>query len=70
MPLGRPLVELVLSADEAVKLTTLARQPKSDQRTALRAWIMLDCASGLSNTKVAERTKSRWRRWASGDSAS
>ena len=33
----------------------MARRPKSDQRTALRAGIVLDCASGLSNTAVAQR---------------
>ena len=52
MALGRPLEKLVLSAEETAKLTTLARRPKSDQRTALRAGIVLDCASGLSNTTV------------------
>jgi transposase len=67
MALGRPLAELVLSAEETAKLTTMARRPKSDQRTALRAGIVLDCASGLSNTTVAERyevtlaTVGKWR---------
>lgn len=37
------------------KLATMARRPKSDQRTALRAGLVLDCASRLSNTMVAER---------------
>jgi transposase len=67
MALGRPLAELVLSAEETAKLTTMARRPKSDQRSALRAGIVLDCASGLSNTEVAERyevtlaTVGKWR---------
>ena len=67
MALGRPLAELVLSADEAAKLALMARRPKSDQRTALRAGIVLDCASGMSNTAVAERhevtlaTVGKWR---------
>src|SRR5438552_966668 len=67
MALGRPLAELVLSAEETAKLTMMARRPKSDQRTALRAGIVLDCASGLSNTAVAERyevtlaTVGKWR---------
>jgi transposase len=67
MALGRPLVKLVLSAEETAKLTMMARRPKSDQRTALRAGIVLDCASGLSNTAVAERhevtlaTVGKWR---------
>jgi hypothetical protein len=47
--LGRPPTELVLSEEESVKLTTMARRPKSDQCTALRAGIVLDCASGMSN---------------------
>ena len=55
MAVGRPLVELVLSAEETAKLATLARRPKSDQRTAVRAGLVLDCASGLSNTAAAER---------------
>ncbi|MBI5380834.1 MAG: helix-turn-helix domain-containing protein, partial [Opitutae bacterium] len=64
---GRPLVELVLSAEESAKLTTMARRPKSDQRSALRARIVLDCARGLSNTAVAKRyavtlaTVGKWR---------
>ncbi|MBI5688607.1 MAG: IS630 family transposase [Verrucomicrobia bacterium] len=67
MALGRPLTKLVLSAEETAKLTTMARRPKSDQRTALQAGIVLDCASGLSNTAVAERyevtlaTVGKWR---------
>lgn len=67
MTLGRPLTELVLSAEETAKLTTLVRRPKSDQRTALRAGIVLDCARGLSNTAVAKRhrvtlaTVGKWR---------
>ena len=42
------MVELVLSAEEAAQLTTMARRPKSDQRTALRAGIVLDCAKGMA----------------------
>jgi transposase len=67
MPLGRPLAELVLSMEETAKLTTMARRPKSDQRTALRARIVLDCASGLTNTAVAAKravtlpTVGKWR---------
>lgn len=67
MPLGRPLAELVLSVEETAKLTMMARRPKSDQRTALRAGIVLDCASGLNNTAVAAKravtlpTVGKWR---------
>jgi transposase len=65
--MGRPLEKLVLSADETEKLTMMARRPKSDQRTALRAGIVLDCARGMSNTQVAQRhavnlaTVGKWR---------
>ncbi len=61
------MVELVLSGDETAKLATMAKRPKSDQRTALRARIVLDCASGLSNTAVAAKhevtlaTVGKWR---------
>lgn len=67
MAFGRPLQKLVLSADEAAKLAMMARRPKSHQRTALRTDIVLDCASGMSNTAVAKRhevtlaTVGKWR---------
>lgn len=54
---GRPKQVLILSAEEHAKLALLARRPKSDQRTALRAGIVLDCAAGLSNTQVAAKRK-------------
>lgn len=61
------MAELVLSGDEAAKLAMMAKRPKSDQRTALRARIVLDCASGKSNTAVAAAhavtlpTVGKWR---------
>ena len=33
----------------------MARRLKTDQRTAQRARIVLDCAAGLSNTSVAAK---------------
>ena len=67
MPTGRPMKTLVLSAAEKAKLELMARRPKTDQRTAQRARIVLDCATGLSNTAVAAKrgvtlpTVGKWR---------
>jgi transposase len=68
MKTGRPLKDLVLADDEREKLEQWARRPKSAQRLALRSRIVLACASGLSNTQVAERlnvtmpTVGKWRK--------
>lgn len=76
MRTGRPTKPLMLEAAEKAKLELMARRPKSDQRTAQRARIILDCASGMSNTAVATKravtiqTVGKWRqrflegRWA------
>lgn len=67
MKLGRRLKELVLSDDERTKLEQWARRPKTSQRLALRSRIVLECASGLTNTQVAEKlritmpTVGKWR---------
>jgi len=67
MPTGRPLPPLTLSAEEKAKLALLARRPKTDQRTAQRSRIVLDCAAGLNNTAVAVKhgvtlqTVGKWR---------
>ena len=67
MPTGRPMKPLVLNAGEKAKLALLARRPKTDQRTAQRARIVLECAAGLSNTAVAAKrgvtlqTVGKWR---------
>lgn len=67
MRTGRPKEELVLNSEEQTKLELMRRRPKTDQRTALRANIVLDCASGLSNTTVARKrqvtlaTVGKWR---------
>ena len=51
--MARPKSELTLSADEREKLTTWANRPKSTQRLALRARIVLACAEQPNNTAVA-----------------
>ena len=53
MPIGRPLAPLTLTDDERAKLTAWSRRPKSAQRLALRAKIVLAAADGRSNTAVA-----------------
>jgi len=65
---GRPKALLTLSGDERQKLETWAARPKSTQRLALRARIILACAEGLDNTAVATRlrintvTVGKWRK--------
>ena len=67
MRTGRPTKALILTAEEKAKLQLIARRPKTDQRTALRARIILDCATGLTNTAVAAKrgvwiqTVGKWR---------
>lgn len=67
MRTGRPMKELVLQAKEKAKLELMVRRPKTDQRTAQRSRIVLDCAAGLSNTAVAAKrgvtiqTVGKWR---------
>src|SRR4051795_5431248 len=64
----RPMAELILSDDESQTLKTWASRPKSTQRLATRARIVLACAEGLDNTSVAARlrvgtvTVGTWRR--------
>lgn len=67
MPLGRPLSPLTLLAAERQPLLDWTRRPKTAQALALRARIVLLCATGLSNTEVARRlhvtgaTVCKWR---------
>jgi transposase len=67
MRTGRPKRQLILSEEEEAKLKMMARRPKTDQRTALRASIVLGCAAGLSNAAVAAQrhvtagTVGKWR---------
>jgi transposase len=62
------MAELVLTDDERQTLQTWADRPKSTQRLATRARIVLACAEGLENTQVAARlricaaTVGTWRR--------
>ncbi len=64
----RPKAELVLSDDERQTLSTWASRPKSTQRLATRARIVLACAEGLDNKAVAaklrvcSKTVGTWRR--------
>jgi transposase len=66
--MGRHLAELELSATERSELTSLAARRKTGQALALRARIVLACATGDQNKEVAERlgvdraTVSKWRR--------
>src|SRR4051795_5389453 len=65
---GRPKPVLTLSDDERQKLQTWAARPKSTQRLATRARIVLACAEGLDNKDVAARlrvntvTVGKWRK--------
>src|SRR5882724_2170029 len=73
MPGGRPKTPLTLTDDEQQTLRTWARRPKSAQRLAQRARIVLGCAEGLENKQVAVRlgitpqTVGKWRRRFLGD---
>ena len=51
----RPMAELILSDDERQTLKTWASRPKSTQRLATRAKIVLACAEGADNKAVAAR---------------
>jgi transposase len=55
MRTGRPIKPLLLSEDDRMKLELIARRPKTGQRSALRARIVLGCAAGSSNQAVAKR---------------
>jgi transposase len=65
---GRPKAPLILSDDERQKLQTWASRPKSTQRLATRAKIVLACAEGRDNKDVAARlhvniaTVGKWRK--------
>jgi transposase len=68
MPTGRPIPQFTLSEEERQSLEQWVRRRSSAQALALRARIVLDCASGLTNTAVAERrqvTKQMVGKWRS-----
>jgi transposase len=65
--MGRPTKPIVLTEDERGKLQEWARRPKTAQRLALRARIVLGCAEGLESRQVArqlgitDQTVCKWR---------
>jgi transposase len=65
--MGRPTQPIELSDDERAKLQQWARRPKTSQRLALRARIVLGCADGMENRQVArqlcisDQTVGKWR---------
>src|SRR5690554_881434 len=67
MRTGRPKEPLDLTGGEQAKLQMLANRPKTDQRTAMRARIVLECARGVDNAEAARRlrinpaTVGKWR---------
>jgi hypothetical protein len=64
---GRPKVTLTLNDVERQKLEAWSRRPKTSQRLALRARIILACDQGLDNQDVAAQlrvnvvTVGKWR---------
>jgi transposase len=64
---GRPKAELVLSDEERVVLERLTKRRNSAQAMALRARIILACATGATNLAVADQlgvnpaTVGKWR---------
>src|SRR5262244_688950 len=68
MRTGRPVAKIELSAEAAGILEGYTHRRKTAQALALRARIVLGCASGLSNKAVAARervtvqTVGKWRR--------
>jgi transposase len=68
MRTGRPKKALKLKSEDQEKLELIARRPKTSQRSANRARIVLACARGLNNLEVAGELKlsvsmvGKWRR--------
>jgi len=65
--MGRPTKPVVLTDEERSKLQEWARRPKTSQRLALRARVVLGCAEGLESRQVArqlritDQTVCKWR---------
>lgn len=65
--MGRPTKPIVLKEEERSKLQEWARRPKTAQRLALRARIVLGCAEGMESRRVArqlriaDQTVCKWR---------
>src|SRR5258708_773570 len=65
---GRPVAELVLLGDERDELERLTKRALVNRNLAVRARLVLACASGMTNTAVAQRyrttnqTVGKWRR--------
>jgi transposase len=65
--MGRPTKPIEVTEEERSKLQQWAHRPKSSQRLALRARIVLGCADGLENRQVArqlhvtDQTVCKWR---------
>ncbi len=66
--MARPVSQISLTADERKKLELVASRPKSSQRDALRAQIILRCSEGLANKQIAQdlgvcvQTVGKWRK--------
>src|SRR5512139_3890889 len=54
-PRGRPKAALTVTPEERETLEGWTRRPKTAQALALRARIVLRCASGATNTAVAQQ---------------
>jgi len=67
MGLGRPKAKVILSTEEREQLQTWIRRPKTAQALAMRARIILECATGVDSKQVAsqlavsQQTVSKWR---------
>ena len=67
MAMGRPKHPLTVNREEREKLQAWARRPKTAQRLAFRAKVVLACADGQDNVEVAEdlhtrpATAGKWR---------
>src|SRR5262245_52783005 len=67
MRTGRPIAPLTINADERDVLERWVRRPTTAQALATRARVILECATGKSNSRVARevrwtaQTVGKWR---------